>query len=82
MSSIVIAPANTGRDSRSRTVVITTAQTKRGIRSRRKPSLRMLATVVMKLIDPRMDEAPARCREKIARSTDGPACAMFLDRGG
>jgi hypothetical protein len=33
----------------------------------------MFTTVVIKLIAPKIDEAPARCREKIARSTDGPA---------
>ena len=62
--------------------MIFTAHTKRGIRSSRIPSLRILMTVVIKLIEPRIDGAPARWREKIARSTDGPACAMFLDRGG
>lgn len=80
--SIVIAPAKTGRERRRRTVVIFTAQTNRGIRSSRNPSLRILITVVMKLIEPRIEEAPAKCREKMARSTDGPAWAMFLDRGG
>jgi len=29
-----------------------------------------------------MDEAPAKCKEKIAMSTEGPACARFLDKGG
>jgi hypothetical protein len=38
--------------------------------------------VVIKLIAPRIEDAPAKCREKIARSTDGPACAMFEARGG
>ena len=80
--SIVIAPAKTGKERRRRTVVIFTAHTKRGIRSSRRPSLRILITVVMKLIEPRIEEAPARCREKIARSTDGPAWAMFLESGG
>jgi hypothetical protein len=36
----------------------------------------------MKLIAPRIDAAPAKWREKIARSTDGPECARFLARGG
>jgi len=36
----------------------------------------------MKLIAPKIDEAPARWREKIARSTEGPACAIFEDSGG
>jgi hypothetical protein len=42
----------------------------------------MLITVVIKLIAPRIDEAPAKCREKMAKSTDGPAWARFLARGG
>jgi hypothetical protein len=33
----------------------------------------MLITVEIKLTAPRIDEAPARCSEKIARSTEGPA---------
>lgn len=79
---MVIAPANTGSDSRRSTTVITTAQTNSGIRSRRSPDHRMLITVVIKLMAPRIDEAPAKCSEKIARSTEGPACAIFLARGG
>lgn len=42
----------------------------------------MLIIVVMKLIAPRIDEIPAKCREKIVRSTDAPACARFPARGG
>jgi hypothetical protein len=42
----------------------------------------MLITVVMKFTAPRIDEAPARCSEKIAKSTEGPAWAMLLARGG
>lgn len=33
----------------------------------------MLIIVVIKLIAPRIEETPAKCREKIVRSTDGPA---------
>jgi hypothetical protein len=60
VSSIVIAPAKTGSDNRSRTTVITTAQTNRGIRSSCIPCHRILITVVMKLIAPRIDDAPAK----------------------
>ncbi len=60
VSSIVIAPANTGRDNSSSTAVISTAQTNRGIRSMVIPCVRMLITVVMKLIAPRIDDAPAK----------------------
>jgi hypothetical protein len=79
---MVIAPASTGRDRRRRTTVITTAHTNRGIRSNCIPLSRILITVVMKFTAPKIDDAPAKCREKIARSTDGPACARFLDKGG
>lgn len=33
----------------------------------------MLITVEMKFTAPRIDDAPAKCSEKIAKSTDGPA---------
>lgn len=68
-----MAPASTGKDKSNKTVVITTPQTKRGIRSTRKPAQRILITVVIKLIDPKIDDTPAKCNEKIAMSTEGPA---------
>jgi len=71
--SIVIAPASTGRDSRRRITVKNTAHVNSGIRSNRIPFVRMFSTVEMKFTAPRIDEAPARCSEKIAMSTDGPA---------
>jgi len=73
VSSIVIAPANTGRDNSRRTTVIVTAHTNKGIRSNWSPCHRILITVEIKFTAPRMEEAPARWREKIAKSTDGPA---------
>lgn len=36
----------------------------------------------MKLTAPKMEEAPAKWREKMARSTEGPAWAIFLAKGG
>lgn len=42
----------------------------------------MFSTVEIKFTAPRIDDAPAKCREKIAISTDGPAWAMFLASGG
>lgn len=69
---MVIAPARTGRDNKSKTTVIVTAHTNSGMRSNCMPCHRILITVVMKLIAPKMEDAPARWREKIARSTDGP----------
>jgi hypothetical protein len=37
---------------------------------------------VIKLIAPKIEDAPARCNEKIAKSTDGPECACTLAKGG
>jgi hypothetical protein len=71
--SIVIAPAKTGRDSKRRRVVRITAQTNRGTFSGPIFFGRIFFTVDIKLIDPRIEDAPARCREKIAISTAGPA---------
>lgn len=82
VNSIVIAPARTGKDSSSSTTVIVTAHTNNGIRSSRRPFQRILTTVVIKFSAPRIEDAPAKCKEKIARSTDGPAWAMFLANGG
>lgn len=36
----------------------------------------------MKFTAPKIDDAPAKCSEKIAISTDGPAWAKFLANGG
>lgn len=77
-----MAPANTGSDRSSRIAVIFTPHTNRGTDSKFIPLGRMFTTVVMKLIEARIDDAPARCIEKIARSTDGPACAIFPASGG
>jgi hypothetical protein len=78
----VIAPAKTGRDRRSNREVIPIDQPNNGNRSNFKPSPRILKIVVIKLIEAKIDEMPAKCKEKIARSTEGPACAILLDKGG
>lgn len=82
VNSMVMAPARTGRVRSNRMTVRITAQTNRGIRSSRIPFHRMLIMVVIKLIAPRIDAAPARWREKIAKSTEGPEWARFLASGG
>ena len=81
VSSIVMAPANTGRDSSSRIAVKRTDQTNRGISSIDIPSPFILAIVVIKLADPRILETPARCSEKMPRSTALPGWPR-VDRGG
>ena len=46
------------------------------------PGARMLKIVVMKLIAPRIDEAPARCSEKIAMIHRGPGVAQIAEDSG
>ena len=46
------------------------------------PGARMLKIVVMKLIAPMIDEAPARCIEKISMSIAGPGDPAGPDSGG
>jgi hypothetical protein len=82
VNNIVIAPAKTGRDKRSKIAVITTDQTNKGIRSNVIPLDRILITVVIKFTAPKIEEIPAKCNEKIAKSTDAPACAIPEERGG
>lgn len=69
----MIPPARTGREITRSHAVTLTDQTNRGIRSRRIAPGRILPAVVIKFIAPRIDDTPARCRETIARSTEGPA---------
>jgi hypothetical protein len=42
----------------------------------------MLITVVIKLTAPKIEEIPAKWREKILKSTDAPAWAIPAERGG
>jgi len=72
VNSIVIAPARTGKDNSRSRAVMNTDQTNNGIRSNDMNGDRMLMIVVMKLMAPRIEEIPARWREKIPRSTAPP----------
>lgn len=82
VNNIVMAPAKTGNERRRRIAVIRTDHTNRGIESRDIEEERMFKMVVMKLIAPRIEEAPAKCNLKIARSTENPEWNMFPARGG
>ena len=77
-----MAPANTGRESRSKIAVIKTAQGNKGIRSASIPIVRRFLRVLIKFTAPKSEETPARCREKIAKSTEAPPWAMFLLKVG
>lgn len=82
VSNIVIPAARTGRDRRSRTAVIRTDHTNSGVWYCDRAGGFMLMIVVMKLIAPKIEDTPARCREKMAKSTEAPAWARFPARGG
>jgi len=60
VNNMVMAPANTGSDSRRRIAVINTDQTKSGIESSLIEDDRIFIMVVIKLIAPRIEEAPAK----------------------
>jgi hypothetical protein len=79
---MVIAPANTGNDRSNKTAVIITDQTKRGIESKFIEDDRMFKMVVIKLIAPKIEEAPARCNLKITMSIDTPEWNILFAKGG
>ena len=60
VNNIVIAPAKTGSERRSKMAVINTAQGNKGIRSINIPKVRRLRMVVIKFTAPRRDDTPAK----------------------
>ena len=72
VNSIVMAPAKTGRDKRSKIAVINTAHGNKGIRSINIPNARKFKTVLIKFTAPRSEETPAMWSLKIVKSTDAP----------
>jgi len=82
VKSIVIAPANTGNESNNSKAVIPTDHTNKGIRSNEIPVDRILIIVEIKFTAPKIDEIPAKWSLKIAKSTEGPLCAILEDSGG
>lgn len=73
MRSIVIPAASTGSERSRSTAVINTDHTKRGVWYWVIAGGFILMIVVIKLIAPKIEDTPARCREKMIRSTDAPA---------
>lgn len=82
VKSMVIAPANTGRDRSRRVAVRRMDQTNNGVDLRLIPSIRIFIIVVMKLMAPKIDLTPAKCSLKIAKSTETPEWNKPLDNGG
>jgi hypothetical protein len=78
-----MAPAKTGSLVISNTAVTANAQSIRGRRSRETNLVvREQIIVVRKLILPRIEEIPARCNLKIAKSTEIPEWYLESDKGG
>mgnify|MGYP003671749337 CR=1 FL=1 len=79
---MVIAPASTGSDSSSRKAVTSTDQANSGILCSVMPGARMFRIVVMKLMAPRIEDAPARCSDRMPKSIAGPGLPSDEDSGG
>src|SRR5690606_3080672 len=82
VNNMVIAPPKTGSDKTKRNAVTKTDQTNKGIFSIPIPGARIFKIVVIKLIAPKIEDAPDKCKLKIAKSTAGPECACTLLKGG
>ena len=74
VSSMVMAPASTGSANSKRNTVTRIDHTNSGILCMVMPGARMLKIVVMKLMAPRIDDAPARWIDRMTKSTAGPGC--------
>ena len=72
VNNIVIAPASTGNDSNNKKAVIKTDQTNKGVLCMYMPGARMFIIVVIKFTAPAIDDTPAMCKLKMARSTLAP----------
>jgi len=59
-----------------------TAHAYKGILCMNIPGHLIFKIVTIKLIAPKIEDAPAKCKLKIAKSTEGPECACTLDNGG
>jgi hypothetical protein len=79
---MVMPPANTGNDNTNSIEVIKTDQTNKGILKNLNASGLIFTIVTIMLIEPKIEETPAKCTLKIAKSTDGPACPIKPLKGG
>ena len=78
----MIAPAKTGKDNNNKKAVTKIDQANKGILCNVIPGVLIFKIVVIKFTAPRIDEAPAKCKLKIAKSIAGPGCPALDDNGG
>jgi len=76
-----MAPAKTGKDKTSKNTVTKTVQTNKPICSIEIEILRKFLTVLIKLIPPKIELIPAKCKLKIEISTLEPGCPKVLKGG-
>jgi len=72
VNTIVIAPANTGKDNNNNTAVTITAHPNKANLCSLIPGLLIFNIVVMKFIAPSKLLIPDKCKANIAKSTLGP----------
>jgi hypothetical protein len=72
VNTIVIAPAKTGNDNKSKTAVTATAQPNKASLCNLIPGLLIFSIVVIKFIAPSKLLIPDKCKANIAKSTLGP----------
>lgn len=82
VKSIVIPPANTGKDNNNNTAVINTAQTNNGNLCKVNPGALIFKIVVIKFEAPKIELIPDKCKLKIAKSTEPPEWYSILESGG
>ena len=58
------------------------AQTNKGSLCKDIPLVLILSVVLIKFIAPNIEEIPAKCKLKIAKSTEPPECDWTPDNGG
>lgn len=78
----MIAPANTGNDNKSKKAVTKTDHTNNGNLLKYKPGHLIFIIVTIKFIAPAIDDTPAICKLKIAKSTAQPEWASTELKGG
>lgn len=77
-----MAPAKTGKESNNNKEVIIMLQRIKGRFQIFILGTYILIIVVIKLIEDKIEETLAKCKEKIAASTCKPECLILLLRGG
>jgi hypothetical protein len=82
VNTIVIAPARTGNDNKSKTAVTATAQPNKASLCNLIPGLLIFSIVVIKFIAPNKLLIPDKCKANIAKSTLGPLWLCIPDKGG